>query len=144
MYICGISVSMEIRELRAGNLINRKRTGVVTVGIGTFVHTDNNKDDYYSGIELSEEWLERFGFRIWGHNTLKMAALKISDVLEFEYDLVKKELSICYDDHEIEGQWSCIPMFHIKYVHQLQNLYYVLTNGEELVLNGAADLGFNI
>lgn len=67
--------------------------------------------DSYSLIPLTEEWLIKFGFERW------------NDVYNFYHKLngVEIENGNIYVGHGNE----------IKYVHQLQNLYFALT-GEEL------------
>lgn len=68
-------------------------------------------------IPLTEEWLLRFGFE-----------KKSSDVFElYEYAIERNYDSV---DFIFEGKIIRV----IKYVHQLQNLYFALT-GEELIYN---------
>jgi hypothetical protein len=76
-------------------------------------------------IPLSIEWLERLGFvKDMGGG---------GGLLEFEkgficfYDM--KTPLVAYTDEMAKGT----PMPHLKYVHQLQNLYYSLT-GEEITI----------
>ena len=78
-------------------------------------------------IPLTEEWLKRLGF----HHT-------IEDGIEFWIDSPNCDMMITkespkhfsarrYSELDGSSMWLC----YIKYVHQLQNLYYALT-GEEL------------
>lgn len=76
-------------------------------------------------IPLTPEWLEKFGF------TKDMGGG--GGLLEFEngficfYDM--EAPLVAYTNERIKGA----PMPHLKYVHQLQNLYFSLT-GEELTI----------
>jgi hypothetical protein len=65
-------------------------------------------------IPLTEEWLLKFGFEITNNFQTKdrFQTYKKNDIIWFEYGYIVIEL---------------------KYVHQLQNLYFTLT-GEELKL----------
>ena len=67
-----------------------------------------------SPIELTEEWLIKFGFEKIGKNFEKDNILILWNIIDKCYDFV-------HTDKGIE----------IKYVHQLQNLYFSLT-GQEL------------
>jgi len=112
---------MEItaRELGYKNLINHKELGTVEVvgfneEIIQYLHLDTIYYDEYSKFEaipLTEEWLLKFGFTF-------------SDMIYsfdgFEILDLKQGLEFYNHDYPIK----------IKYVHQLQNLYYALTQTE--------------
>ena len=71
----------------------------------------------YDPITLTEEWLLKFGFE--------------KSESKFYY---KKSFGVHLDFTAFNFQ-SCLWLSdNIKYVHQLQNLYFALT-GEELILN---------
>ncbi|WP_137905508.1 hypothetical protein [Chryseobacterium sp. 2VB] len=128
---------MDAKELRIGNILN----AVVSNGVETFtfneivVHEltkDGMKDekgfrfpyDTIVGIPLNEWWLLEFGF--FHSESLDMYLLKI-----------QKEKWICWNkDKGITLQDVNRTLFEykkIKYVHQLQNLYFA-TQQEELKL----------
>jgi len=74
---------------------------------------ENSEREVYSDFEpipLNEEWLLKFGFSGWDKGNYTMI-LSNGNFMEFEYVIAK----------------------NIKYVHQLQNLYFALTN-EELTI----------
>ena len=76
----------------------------------------------FTPIPLTEEWLLKFGFELQQKDELIIvySIVKIQVVSSITED---KEISlILYGD-------ECIS--HLKYVHQLQNLYFALT-GKEL------------
>lgn len=125
---------MEAKELRVNNLIYDKLGRVVKV-----ISIDNSdiEESTYkfklsngnilkhhirntNGIPLTEEWLLKFGFK--------------------RYEGLQDDL------YELDGFWqiqkdfnsniytmSDIELYNIKYVHQLQNLYFALT-GQELTI----------
>lgn len=113
---------MEAKELRIGNIIKRK---------GIIVNADHQSfydliryPDQYEPIPLTEDWLFRFGFD-WD-----------SDIVNEEighqwYEFKSLKLDLVNNNFVYVG-WQ-LPVLQIKYVHQLQNLYFALT-GEELNL----------
>lgn len=121
--------------------------------IGNWVHSDiHNSDiafksfyglcnleksiDYYKPIPLTEEWLLRFGF--------KKEELVEDGVKWFEMHIINR-LRFLTSDFPLKKQFNeeeelwledvdCnIFVRDIKYVHQLQNLFFALT-GKELEL----------
>jgi hypothetical protein len=120
---------MKSIELRIGNLVNYQEDGTLfnVIGIdnlGISVKNDNEETwielDQFEPIPLTEEWLLKFGFN---------------------------NLSGCYYErngigfitgYANDGSFVCGNSFgprhcHFYYVHQLQNIYFALTN-EELTL----------
>lgn len=94
---------------------------------------DESQGDLFP-IPLTKEWLLKFGFEKSGYNYY--FPMKINEKLEKRF--LRKET---YDNRwsKNEKGWLCIGSWEgfndipIKYVHQLQNLYFALT-GEELEL----------
>ena len=74
---------------------------------------DDEIDDFYQALEISEEWLIKVGFKP------NAKACKSQEYLYNRINIWK------YDNEFAFGQWK------LKYVHQLENLYFALT-GEEL------------
>lgn len=109
---------MEANELRIGNLIRRKSNYEVlraTTGILSNWDILNTKHPGYEGIPLTEEWLEKFGFKY----------AKGWNMWQGEIEVYKhKDGSFSWYN---EGDVS-VPLV---YVHQLQNLVFALT-GKEL------------
>tara|TARA_R110000796_G_scaffold95908_2_gene201357 strand:- start:694 stop:1041 length:348 start_codon:yes stop_codon:yes gene_type:complete len=114
---------MEAKELRIGNWIkyNFKMQGWNDVQVCANDFHNGFRDDKfvsinYKPIPLTEEWLVKFGFeKLKGWDD--MFYFEIDDFQIYEYNVSGYE----YDD------------FNIKNVHQLQNLYFALTN-EELTI----------
>jgi len=120
---------MEARELRIGNYIGYKEVDL-NVGqeiIKQYQCTINdiaeiergNICNRYSPIPLTEEWLVRFGFEVYEFDH------KASQYRHGNRLLVIRDDN-CFYDYGAD--------VNVKYVHQLQNLYFSLTN-EELTIN---------
>lgn len=116
---------MKASELRIGNLL-RFSGEPVAINAG-FIHDCDywNKNperqdavsfENVEPIPLTDEWLEKFGFNKFPNQNKydmdKFWACKLSNGNEWHFE-----------------DLECI----VKYVHQLQNLYFALT-GEELII----------
>lgn len=133
---------MEARELRIGNWVNfwkRDYHGQVTGVLNGGAYIDNGKEIsgclslfQFKPIALTEEWLEK----VKGiSKTDKGWAIEVYDIAyHFQY----KDWDDTYHAY-IEYTDSPFPEDNdklypfgkgIKYVHQLQNLYFALTNDE--------------
>ncbi|MBA3987208.1 MAG: hypothetical protein H0X63_11700 [Flavobacteriales bacterium] len=80
-----------------------------------------------NGIPLTEFWLKRFGFEETYNSQFRLK-LDHKEFTEFGYDFSKVE------DKSMEGFRYYGRYIKIKYVHQLQNLFYCLS-GQELSLS---------
>jgi hypothetical protein len=116
---------MTASEIRIGNYLqwNNFTEARIMNGKDFFIVYDSleNSDGCIEPIPLTEEWCIKFGFQKDLENTI--------------YKNINKHCFLCYDDNivlllEEENNW-CITK--VKYVHQLQNLYFALTN-EELTI----------
>lgn len=121
---------MKAEELRLGNWVDSETYGEFKI-IGLSIFGENKATffksmEYYpkattikttKPIKLTEEWLIKFGFMPKGGYYNK-EAYNIEIINEFEFIY----FSIIDSDYD----------FEIKYVHQLQNLYFALT-GNELI-----------
>ena len=97
--------------------------------------------DLYNPIQLTPDWLEKFGFK---HNYIT-AIDKNDNNIEIVFDGNGSHLEpaeICVYKFEIDeygdgyaDKTHHIKLDHIQHVHQLQNLYFALT-GEELTIKG--------
>lgn len=122
---------MKANELRTGNWI------IGDVGIPYKLELSDFADWYYDHnshefgehifpIPLTEEWLLKFGFR------LSVGAAWYNDKFNDSYFKENFRLNK-WDDGRL-FLWDYKFPNEIKYVHQLQNLYFALT-GEELIIN---------
>ena len=141
---------MKVRELRIGNYISGiyingdcseydsyeeneelcKVVGIDSVGFSEYnIWVDGLEKsgienyDSFEPIPITEEWLLKFGFEF---NVLTNR----SELDDWRFDITKPAN---YDGFLLcEGSTAITD--RIKYVHQLQNLYFAFT-GEELVLS---------
>jgi hypothetical protein len=132
--------STKQNELRIGNLVNRKYFNpqpenknwqlepveICALGFGKYnVKLKNGGHsliDYLEPIPLTEEWLLKFGFE----KTMAWTfAIELKGNNMLVYYLGEKGCSIGFKSY---SEFDC------KYAHQLQNLYFALTN-EELTIN---------
>jgi hypothetical protein len=118
---------MKAEELRIGNYLLHDGYFIKSYSVDGFINVIKNIDNY-EPIPLTEEWLLKFGFE----KRSKEKEFFIEHFYILGYTVVnrsqwKKDMSL-----EGFGITECdnyIPA-DIKYVHQLQNLYYALTQKE--------------
>ena len=133
---------IKVNELRIGNFVyNQFNTQIQIESISNFgvnlkvVDLPNEylKEtllDEIKPIPLTEEWLLRFRFK------KRSETNEDDDDFVWIYELAVKinNIEISFGKYKDELQtflWSGDCLYHIKYVHQLQNLYFALT-GEEI------------
>jgi len=114
---------MEAKEFRIGNLVYDSQKRVVSIDIihsykGYLTHPFDERYNDFSPIPLTEDLLLKFGFE---RDKFYIPTLYYNSKLRIKNDE--------------RGFWvnACYNFVLIKYVHQLQNLYFALT-GEELTL----------
>jgi hypothetical protein len=131
---------MKANELRIGNWVyipqakTNEQIGVIEEN-GRFL-TKGYKTSYSSieclrPIPLTEEWLLRFGFRKKASFSDHTIHIDMTNILCLDNDNNESEFSAVSIYDVDEGVW--IYLESIQYVHQLQNLYFVLSR-EELKL----------
>ena len=86
---------------------------------------DDPIDDYFQPIEITKEWLLKFGFEY--SEFFKNYKVKAGDYFN----------SVKWDDEENEWWYNndssdagCYYVSCIKYVHELQNLYFAINKQE--------------
>lgn len=118
---------IKAKELRIGNWVDYKvKDNHVQLELNDFEEMNKNVDFLgwmLKPIPLTEEWLIKFGFVRKDNNEFKFLHLKHASI---QLHLIKGKGYWLYKNGWIIGN----PM---KYVHQLQNLYFALTS-QELVL----------
>lgn len=124
---------MKANELRLGNWVslNGNSTQVDVIDYNQIIATELGLIElkFIKPIPLTEEWLSKFGF-----NTDKVTFGIHVDNIRFR--LFQINASCSYNDNENEFTVTVyqykyrIEICRIKYVHQLQNLYFALTNEE--------------
>lgn len=116
------------KELRWGSIVAAQGGGIPREGItwsdyailepyGVFMAQTNKCT--YDPIPITPEWLERLGFAVG-----KRSIYKDFGFFEIEYE--RDQLYIGINEYQDS-------LYHIQYVHQLQNLVYSLT-GQELII----------
>ena len=130
---------MKANELRIGNLIYSP-AGVEKYVFGTsyktILYTSHLENSTYNEaydyecepIPLTEEWLYNFGFSVRKES---------SNFYSFGYgqNPITKDWMLLLKYFEDENRFFFMNGHHtIKYVHQLQNLYFALTNNELEIL----------
>lgn len=120
---------MKAQELRIGNLFDYHGQSVhvmiITDSVGFERFIDS--EDFPKPIPLTPEWLEKFGFK--------------SDLEDWYYITTVKDQYLASNPHGVylsntdpEDESKHADEFSVKldirYVHQLQNLYFALTGSE--------------
>jgi hypothetical protein len=120
---------MKANELRVGNWVNDELYGDFQI-VGLINFKDGNQSAYKSleyypqsqdtdklnPIPLTEEWLLKFGF-------------EKTFITKIHCNFNKGTFSLLKRDNHIQIWYENI---NVQYVHQLQNLYFAITN-EELI-----------
>lgn len=119
---------IDARELRLGNLVlgNNSEEPIIVKRLniadeGRSINTFNEK--LFNPIELTEEWLLKLGAKDNNYFLDIMAGRK----------RIKFEWYIRIVSTGERRSFYCSKYPHIKYAHQLQNLYFALT-GKELTI----------
>lgn len=126
---------IKVTDIRIGNWVNGNYNGFSKdVQIYAISHTyiqHSTENDLpianFKPIELTEEWLKKFGFEYDYDQESKSWSLMTS-CEKFDYLF---EISNKYQEY-FQPDFLRID---IKYVHQLQNLYYALTGTELELMN---------
>jgi hypothetical protein len=125
---------MKTNELRIGNYLNGKQGRVIVTEIRTnnSVKIHDNTSSFYveiclTPIEITKEWLLKLGFEYSNfYNNYKIKAGQYYNSVRYDYE----DCEWCYNNDSSDA--GCYYVTSIKYVHELQNLYFAL-NGEELI-----------
>ena len=129
---------MRAEELRIGNLVyyngNKNEIGVVTGMQSTatkqcYIYLNNRVNntldlDLIKKIPLTEEWLLKFGFEYNNYpDSLTLNVLSFGSLNAYS---ISKDLTIGLST---QSRYM-FGTTKIKHVHELQNLYFALTNNE--------------
>lgn len=128
---------MKITELRLGNYIHIRDNKVIKVDIGTLIDIETHQG-LFSPIPLTEEWLVDFGFSPttcsdkpnWSYNYHDLTYYDLQLNEDKYYDL--SLLSSYIENEDIYVELFPYNNPKVKFVHELQNLYFALT-GKELI-----------
>jgi hypothetical protein len=113
---------IDVKELRVRNWV--KDRGKIRM----FLENDFTQDlTDIEPIELTAEILEAAGFvsyqSAWWYDAFRLR-LRFKSPKKDSFDFIFKPFIDCIGEGTV-----------VKYVHQLQNIYYWLTSGEELEIN---------
>tara|TARA_R110000850_G_scaffold2182_2_gene10873 strand:- start:418 stop:741 length:324 start_codon:yes stop_codon:yes gene_type:complete len=107
---------MDAQELKIGNYVYTHNNVVVNLTYERFRAMMQIRDEDLEPIPLTEEWLVKFGFY---NNSGKNGWYKKEDF----------KFTIRFTKHNgVEFHIGNYQPIKVKYVHQFQNAYYVLTN----------------
>jgi len=119
---------MKANELRIGNLVYLNDKQKVWEILDGHEIDEINENKTVEPINLIEEWLLKFGF------------IKNQNVFWISISSIKAEIHIEQYSKEfvtiVRSDFSELILCPVKYVHQLQNLYFALT-GKELEVKDA-------
>jgi hypothetical protein len=120
--VASVSGSVTASELRIGNYLNPEVSGVLLADEIHIVEPTtlmilqgsiDNRGIIFKPILLTEEWLLKFGFSKTRDNFYRKNESIMIEILFHDKGVLITNQSVCLN--------------HIKSVHQLQNLYSVLT-----------------
>ena len=101
---------------------------VSQIDVNDLAILDSNIDYDYRPIQLTEEWLVKFGFEIGKKNYSLNVGMELFDyAVKDKFCIWGGKPGWCIVELPHIGQ------YYIQYVHQLQNLYFALI-GEELTI----------
>ena len=128
---------MDSKHLRIGNLFQEKKTKeiikVIELSQEKIVFTGMFSGEWQAEpIPLTEEWLLKFGFIRNQINTISEVIDVSGNDKLLEFEVTEMGLDLWISSDKID-EALYFPVNYIKYVHQLQNLFFSLC-GEELQL----------
>jgi len=108
-------------ELRIGNWVeilgdSKRLDFFTTIQPSSF---SVNIDKTYGAIPLDEDWLQKFGFEEWHKRDWDIGGCGDGQILTVTTYAKNPIVRVCGED-----------MIHIKFVHQLQNLFFAVTQTE--------------
>lgn len=110
-------------ELRIGNFVKIHQSKIQMTELDF-----RFRSDFFKPIKLTEEWLLKFGFEYASYaNNYIIEAGEYYNSVKFDK---RKWL---YNNDSSDA--SCYGVTTIKYVHQLQNLYFALNQKELIITN---------
>jgi hypothetical protein len=120
-----VSGSVTASELRMGNLVYLPSKLAYAVDI---LYKNYTMLEHWRSIPITEEWLINFGFEKQTYSNLRMYYLRLNALSHGTITFYPKENGFNIDLGTINGY--NFGTTEIKYVHQLQNLYFALTGSE--------------
>ena len=135
-------MELKANELRIGNYLNYQGKIIKVEGIHnrTIYHSDRQFDQVgvenyitFEPIPLTEVFLLKNGFKEKRYEyTIPVSDCGLVTLTLIPHDEFPADCSVCVSqkDGHNEDEIEKVFLSEIKYVHQLQNLFYALTNNE--------------
>lgn len=119
------------KELRIGNLIQQGEITMVS-NSNVWIGNDIFLTDEIEPIPITEEWLLKFGFNCINRPKMAFKLYHNEVNADFSSMILKEVGNKPIWVYAGNNRWTMNPFtVEIKYVHQLQNLYFAIT-GKEL------------
>lgn len=116
---------IEIKEIRQGNYLHRRGNNELVQIKDTETYIKVSRcPQIYNPIPIDEEWLLKLGFNTFGDEL----CLKLGHRFFLVFDTCGFGI---FTENTDTDEKAAVLHEHIKYIHQIQNLYHALT-GEEL------------
>jgi hypothetical protein len=132
---------MEAEELRIGNLVEYKlmycdvfeiKTKTISVTAASYAENFEDKIEEFKPILLTKEWLLKFGFiNIVIRSHTKWFRMDVLSTRFYLRPCFSGGFYWGFDMNEAEKECEFNDVREFKYVHELQNFYYIIT-GKEL------------
>lgn len=127
------------KDIRVGNFFKQENISIPRLGINSLlidgnaytvitaygIHMVDVGKYKIEPIQLTENWLFAFGFK-----QINFSYELTTDMFNFYVNFYENHTNIAFVDTTSS---NAIDINHIYYVHELQNLFHILTN-EELIL----------
>ena len=120
---------IQANELRIGNWIGLKNSGLLQIDIDNFSDCAKNPA-IFNPIPLTPEVLEKAGFGIKSETKDEFGLIIENEgiLIELSENYITEGRAVFYYNLPDTQTHKCIA--YCKYLHQLQNLYYALTQTE--------------
>lgn len=130
---------MKTESLRRGNLVQTNQgvykvhlIGEKHIEVCPFLEKEPFEVKIWEPIPLTEEWLKRVSMYSTYGSQKWIPLTKLNAEIHFE--IFTRELHGTEIVTTLYSKFGTLILEPIKYVHELQNLYFVLSAGEELTL----------
>ena len=119
---------INLQELRIGNWIEFTAYGNQFIQVDKL---DNLEEHHYSYIPITEEWLLKFGFEKYADKTnLYLISIHEFNLKKLCVYLDANDCTIAMVDYFSNLEKTELFPLNYKYIHQLQNLFYSITQTE--------------
>jgi hypothetical protein len=119
---------MKANEFRIGNFIQRKDK-VFQCKLDDLMVIRDFEDHGYSYVELNEEWFLKLWFQL-EHEKCEVEDFEDENLFWWDFYNFHVDVNVCGNgvDYIYVDQYA-VPVY-LKYVHELQNLYFAIRKNE--------------